>query len=271
MKINKFRSIGMSKKKSVWVVGTVSIIVIALIAFLSFKAFGNTENKTYDQQFMSSLEKGLEKRWSEPDKDTRAIYEKLVQDELDNVEQYKDKKFENSQLQEQVIAYINVLNKSKDALDIFSSDKFDEQWSKIYDDRTSILVKINKIHKIKVSGDKNQDLLDGLLGNGKSATKNTELNDKLNSILKKTTFEAQPKDYEDDTYTTYRAIVKNTTGSDIADFSATVKLLDNSGVVVDSQYIDSAEWLQNETSQFEFMTDKDFSKTEIRVTYADFK
>lgn len=261
----------MSKEKTSWAVSIVSIIVVALVAFLSFKAFGNSESKTYDQQFMTSLEKGLEKRWSQPDKETKAAYGKYIQAELDNVEQYKDKNFKNSKLQEQAIAYINVLNESKDELDIFGSDEFYEKWDKTYDDRTSILVKINKIQKIKVSGDKNKSQLDELLGNGKSATKKTNSTDKLNSILKETSFEAQPKDYEDDTFTTYRAAVKNTTGADISDFTATVKLVNNDGVVVDSQYIDSEEWLQNETSQFEFMTDKDFSKTEIRVTYADFK
>lgn len=263
----------MSKKKTVWAVSIVSIIVVALVAFLSFKAFGNAESKTYDQQFMTSLEKGLEKRWSEAnkDKETKVSYKKSIQAELDNVEQYKDKNFKNSKLQEQAIAYINVLNESKDELDTFGSDEFYEKWDKTYDDRTSILVKINKIQKIKVSGDKNENQLDELLGNGKSATKNTNSTDKLNSILKETSFEAQPKDYEEDTFTTYRAAVKNTTGADISDFTATVKLVNNDGVVVDSQYIDSEEWLQDETSQFEFMTDKDFSKTEIRVTYVDFK
>ena len=63
----------------------------------------------------------------------------------------------------------------------------------------------------------------------------------------------------------------NTTGKDITSLSASVKLKDDNGVVVDSESISVQEWLKDEATQFEFMTDKQFTTSEIRVTYVDFK
>lgn len=236
--------------------------------------FGNKKNKKYDKQFMKDFEKGLQKHWDisyvDDLKLSKSFYKKIIDVELKEIKDYKNKQFKSSALQEQVIAYINVLKEAKKVTNIYGSDEFDEKWMKVYDKRTSIIVKINKLHKIHVSK-RYQDYLDELLGNGKAANKNTKLNDSITTLLQNTTFEAQPKDFPDDTFTTFEAVVKNTTGADITSLSAVVKLKDDDGVVLDTEYLNADQWLKNEPTRFEFMTDQDFTSTEVRVEYVDFK
>lgn len=247
------------------------VVIIALVAFFSIKSATNP-NRSYDKQFMSALENGLQNRWKISDKDssdTKSSYQKGIDAELEAVSEFKDKKFKSTSLQEQAIAYINVLNESKKTLTYFGSDKWNTDWDETYDKRTSILVKINKISKIEVSK-KNQSTLDELLGSGRAATEKSNFNTKLDNLLDKVSFTAEPKESPSD-YTTYKTTVKNTTGKDITSLSASVKLKDENGVVVDNQYINVDQWLNGESTQFDFMTDKQFAKSEIRVSYVDFK
>ena len=94
---------------------------------------------------MSSLEKWLQDRWALTDKnddETKSNYEKYLNAELDQVSEYKDKKFKSTKLQEQAIAYINTLDEGKKSLKYFGSTKWSEDWYQIRDKRTSILVNI---------------------------------------------------------------------------------------------------------------------------------
>lgn len=261
------------KKKSV-IFSFIAIILIAIIGFIVYFTTQNNEDKTYDDQFMSSLSKGLEKRWnitdSTPDDEYgKAEYKKSIDTELDAIEQYQDKKFENTKLKEQAVAYINVLKDSKSTLDYYSSDDFTEDWQTQYDKRTGILVKINNIHKINVPK-KHQDYLDELLGSGHNANKNDTFKTNLNNLLKSIDFKSQPDEfYEEGDYLDYRATLKNNTGEDIENFTADVKLKDDAGVVVDTEYIDADSWDKDESVNFEFSTDKQFTSYEVKITNAD--
>lgn len=260
--------------KNLYVIAGLIVALLAVVA-LSVTAFGHNENRSYDDKFMKSLSSGLEKRWSlsddMPNSDlTKDDYTKLLNAELDAVSEYKNKKFTNSNLQEQAVAYINALNNSKRTLKDYGSDDFYTKWDSSYSKRNAVLVKINKINKIEVNS-KYKDYLSELLGSGKAENSKNDFNEKLDADLKASNFVAEPKEYEDDTYTTYNMTVKNTTGHDIKSMSATVKLKDAEGTVVDSEYINADEWLKNESTKFDFMTDKEFSSYEIRVTYSDYK
>ena len=82
-----------------------------LLLITIFKSIQNS-NKTYDSEFLTSLSKGLDKRWKDNDKypeESAKNYKLWVNDELDEVKDYGDKKFENDKLKELAIRYINVL------------------------------------------------------------------------------------------------------------------------------------------------------------------
>lgn len=267
-------------KSKGFLVGFVAIVVVVIstIGFFVFNGV-DSKNKTYDEQFMSSLEKGLENRWAETDKAekkseaysrSKANYTKYINAELNQIEQYRNKQFKSSSLQENALAYINVLKEAKKSLSFYGSDDFADKWTNAYDKRASILSKINKIHKIKVS-DNYKDYLAELLGAGKSVVESNKFNEKLDNLLKNVKFTAQPADFEGDDWITYDTTVKNTTGKDISSLSATVKLKDASGVVVDTQYLSADNWLKNESTKFNFMTDQKFNSTEIRVSFVDAK
>ncbi|QIL50066.1 hypothetical protein G7084_01265 [Weissella coleopterorum] len=261
------------KKKPV-IFSSIAIILIAIIGLIVYFTTQNNEDKTYDNQFMSSLSKGLERRWniadSTPDDEYgKAEYKKSVNAELDVIEQYQDKKFEDSKLKEQAVAYINVLKDSKSTLDSYGSDEFTDDWEAQYDKRTGILVKINNIKKITVSK-KYQDNLDEILGSGHAANKNDTFKTNLDNMFKSIDFKAQPDEfYEEGDYLDYTATLKNTTGENIENFTADIKLKDDNGTVVDTDYIDADSWNKDESVNFEFSTDKHFSSYEVKITNAD--
>lgn len=260
-------------KKKPFIFSSIAIILIAIIGIVFYFTTQNKEDKTYDDQFMSSLSKGLERRWditdSTPDDEFgKAEYKKSINAELDSVEQYQDKKFKDSKLKEQTVSYINVLKDSKSTLDSYGSDSFHDDWQAQYNKRTGILVKINNIQKIKVSK-KYQDNLDEILGSGHAANKNDTFKTNLNNIFNSANFQAQPdEDYEEGDYLDYTATVKNTTGENIEDFTADIKLKDENGTVVDTDYIDADSWAKDESVNFEISTDKHFSSYEVKITNA---
>lgn len=71
---------------------------------------------TYDNDFIISLAKGLDKRWEDASsnyEDTTAYYEKATQFELSEVGRYKERTFKDNKLKKLAIEYINVLEDSK--------------------------------------------------------------------------------------------------------------------------------------------------------------
>ncbi|MDN5953049.1 MAG: FxLYD domain-containing protein [Loigolactobacillus coryniformis] len=246
-------------------IGAVALFMGLLVVLVGC---GKAEQKTeyQDNNFISALESGLAARWQLTDKDdseaTKADYTKWINVELAEVTSFRNKKFKSAKLQEAAIAYISSLNEQKAALKYFSADEFIEKWSDAYDKRTKALVTINKLHKLKVAKSE-QHNLDELLGNGKAVNEKTDKDQQVDALLKTINFTAQPKDYAEDTYTTYTTEVTNTTGFDIKAFTANIKIKDAAGTTVDTQYISTQNWSQNDKVKFDFMTDQQVASYEV--------
>ena len=93
------------------------VICIVLSTILLVGCTSNSENKNYDSEFLTSLSKGLDKKWKDNDKypeESAKNYKLWVNDELDEVKDYGDKKFKNDKLKELAIRYINVLKEGKE-------------------------------------------------------------------------------------------------------------------------------------------------------------
>lgn len=252
------------------------LLSFALLAItvVSLTACGSKTNKNYsDDSFMNDLSSGLQAKWAIADKDdfdleSKSSYKKIIQVELDKVNKYSDKKFKNSKLKEFAIEYINVLKDEKSSLKYWGSDDFDTKWGELYSKRNATLVKINNIKKIKVDK-KYQSNLDELEGSGKAETEKNSKQEKIDALLRGIKFVAQPKEDPEDDYTTYNAEVLNNTGFDIKSFSADVKIKDNSGTVVDTEYIDTDNWSKNEKVKFSFETDQPVSTYEVKESYIE--
>ena len=68
-------------------------------------------------------------------------------------------------------------------------------------------------------------------------------------------------------YKTYQAVVENTTGIDFNTLNITINLLNSDGVIVETAYDNVSAFAQGAKVQFEFMTDKEFTSTQVSVDW----
>ncbi|NLR08707.1 MULTISPECIES: FxLYD domain-containing protein [Lactobacillaceae] len=248
-------------------------IAILLFAGLSLTACGSkkSETKYYDSDFISALESGLQKRWAitdtvkDIDKASQDTLTKSVNAELDVVKPYENKKFKNDKLHEQAITYINALKDQKTALKSYDKSNFFDKWNKAYNTRTQMIVKINQKHKLKVADKYKSDLTE-LTRHGDEVANQDQKTEAINALVKSIKF----KQAKDDGYNyTYDAKVKNNSGYSFKNFGIKVKLMDSDKTVVDTQLTYVDDWDKNQTSQFEFMTDKKFNSYEVVLDYTN--
>ena len=149
--------------------GVVSIILLMLL--LIFNASKNNNN-TYDNEFLTSLAKGLDKRWEVVAR--KRNVEKSIEDyrayvnyELIEVKKYKNRKFKDPKLKNLADSYIEVLKDLKETTikHKFVDSLFVEESNKLDDKRYELLLDINSIVEIPVQ-DKNT--LDSILRSGKA-------------------------------------------------------------------------------------------------------
>src|SRR5699024_10088547 len=96
------------------------IFVILGLTLLILAGCGNNEPSYQDEAFIKDLASNLDERWSYQEKvaDDESVSEidslkEAISIEIENMNKYKDAKFENSKLQELSIAYINELDTAK--------------------------------------------------------------------------------------------------------------------------------------------------------------
>ena len=150
-------------------IGVVSIFLLMLL--LIFNASKNNNN-TYDNEFLTSLAKGLDKRWEvvakrEYDKESLKNYRTYVDYELNELKKYKNRKFKDPKLKNLADSYIEVLKDLKETTikHKFVDSLFVEESNKLDDKRYELLLDINSIVEIPVQ-DKNT--LDSILRSGKA-------------------------------------------------------------------------------------------------------
>ena len=149
--------------------GVISILLLMLL--LIFNASKNNNN-TYDNEFLTSLAKGLDKRWEVVAR--KRNVEKSIEDyrayvnyELIEVKKYKNRKFKDPKLKNLADSYIEVLKDLKETTikHKFVDSLFVEESNKLDDKRYELLLDINSIVEIPVQ-DKNT--LDSILRSGKA-------------------------------------------------------------------------------------------------------
>lgn len=138
---------------------------------LIFNASKNNNN-TYDNEFLTSLAKGLDKRWEVVAR--KRNVEKSIKDyrayvnyELIEVKKYKNRKFKDPKLKNLADSYIEVLKDLKETTikHKFVDSLFVEESNKLDNKRYELLLDINSIVEIPVQ-DKNT--LDSILRSGKA-------------------------------------------------------------------------------------------------------
>lgn len=248
------------------------LIIGILILTGCAKSSAKDENKTYDDLYLKTLAASLNSRWEYTDSDEYQndseidTFIKPTNIEIETLQkgEFDDKKFQNSELKELALSYMNELKRIQKIFDTESEEKAIEAWDEHYDNRTKILSKINAIKEIPVN---NKKTLKELLNNGNDVQKDEKLTKQINILLKNTNFVEQPKEFVDSDYTEYEAIMENTTVQDFKDFSAKVYLEDESGTRIDTQSVYISDWTVGQKSKVKFTTDQPFSKMKVVLDF----
>lgn len=231
-----------------------------------------------DQSFITDLSIGLMNRWDIVEEENKKISDgtlirgsseekqgliACINAELEMVDKYRNEPFEDSNLQELAISYINALNDQLKSLDDFNTTACDEKWQAAYDKRSKILSTLVNDYNLSVD-EAHQDMLQQFNSYGNQVKKVEETQGKIDELLNSFDFEETNNDYG---YKTYNAIVENTTGIDFDTFSININLLDEDGVLIETAYASFNNWSSGVKAKFEFISDKDFSSTEVHSDY----
>lgn len=239
------------------------------------------EEPTYaDQDFISDMSKGLQARWKlNKEDEAKEGYDEIlvnseeyqemmnnyIQAELDYVEKYQNEKFEDSNLQEVAVEYVNLLKQHKDACQYMTVDydKYLEEFQPVYNERSKIISQLVNDYGMTVDEEYQQTLND-FLTNSQLVTEQENAEAAIQKMIDSIQFE----EVEDNGgYKTYRAVVENTTGIDFDTLNITINLLDGDGVIVETTYDNVSAFAQGAKVQFEFMTDKEFTSTQVSVDW----
>ncbi len=234
------------------------------------------EEKSVDESFIIDMSNGLQARWKLNDEDeAKDGYEDIalnseewqemiisyVDAELEYIEDYSEKSFEDSHLQELSNTYINLLNSHKDICSYITVDysKYSDEYSSIYNERSKIIKELVNDYELTVD-ETYQSTLDDFITNADLVEADEAKQEEIDELISSITFELESEDY----YKTYTAVVENTTNIDFDYFMITINLIDEDGIIVASEYANVDAFHPGSKAKFEFMTDEDFETTEIK-------
>ena len=237
-------------------------IFAIIVAFMFTMVFlsGCGEKISTDEAFIKDLEAGLEARWDivdgdNDDNESKEYWESLFNAELVKIEKYKDEDFDDKELGQLAKEYIAAIEGGKEALEKHDPgtnyDRFWNDYSPYYGQRTKIFCKINKGgYGLKVSDSKYQDNFDGLIADGWAV-----------ELMENIKFEKS-----DDGFT-YHSIAKNDSGYDFDYLQFEILEKNNDGNTVDTTYASVSNWDNETEREFEFYAgDKTESYEIISVT-----
>ena len=264
--------------------GTKSLLAILCLATLLVgcsKKEETPKNEYADEAFVKDMAKGLQKRWDLTAKDEKKEgYEEIainskenqkmmlsyIDAELNVIEKYTEEKFEDKKLQEIAVKYINLLKEHKELCPEITVDydKYYEDFSPIYDERSKVIETMVKDYGMTVD-EKHQDTLDDFLTNSKMVAKEEQIEEAIQKMVSNIQF--QMVEDNGGGYKTYQAVVENTAGVDFQSFQVSINLLNAEGVIVETTWDQVSAFKQGAKVQFEFSTDKEFASTQIVVDW----
>ncbi len=243
-------------------------ILFAVLIVISLFLCSSAVNKaiTYDNDFIISLAKGLDKRWEDASsnyEDTTAYYEKATQFELSEVGRYKERTFKDNKLKKLAIEYISVLEDSKELTskenDHFSSDRWVEYRRKRYE----LILDIHSRKKIPVQDTRNlRDILDI----GIKVKQKNEIIQALKKIFKGNNFTIS-KSSENSDELNCSGTFENTTDYYLSYVPMTIVAYNKNGKVI-FRKMDAAiiEWREGTTKELNLTVhDPDHDFKEIKV------
>lgn len=233
---------------------------------------GSVEPDFADDEVVRVLAHSLEKRFELADEQEEAVtpidadyYADCVEVELDSMKPFKDRLFEDSELQEMTISYINLLEDAIDLTEMYPVDslEFLNEWQNIYDERTSLLKQFVNDYGLQVKTEY-EDTLDALLINANAVEERAGIEESLNKLIDSIAFEKQVDEFG---FVTYVATAENTSGIDLEHVSLLLALYDEEGVRVEEAHANTSSWPSGETVRFEAFSDVDAAEIKVSLDY----
>lgn len=250
------------------------VLAAGMVLFVGCAEQGDQNQSEYaDEAFIQSLAKGYEARDTLVEQSSKAdksaeYYEKLVDAELEQVEQYQSAQFSDSKLQENAIAYINALKDQRAAAELYATDnsKYKQDWQKAYDKRTSLLKTFVDDYGLTVSAD-HQDSLDKLVSHGKKVERDNDQKEAVESLASSITLEFTER------YSTYvgQTTATNNTGYSFDYINFNVELFDSSGVKVETASLYASHWLDGETIALDCYTSIKEPPATVKIIPSNYK
>lgn len=246
----------------------VLLVMVGLVG-CSGESSGN-EVDYADDEAMQIIAKGWQRRSdlldgaSSEDEDYADELKSGIQAEIDNAESLKSRQFENSQMQEDVIAYLNSLDDQLEVLNSYSMNDVDyyTEWNKVYDERCQLLKTFVDDYGLTVD-QKYQSTLDQMLANGVAAEKKAGQQEAIEALISGASWEKT----EEYGYFTYTAVVENTSDYDFSNVSLVVSLYDADDVKTES-YASANSWKKGDKVKFEVYGNQvDAQRVEALVEY----
>lgn len=227
-----------------------------------------------DGQFMRSLSKGLMARWAESDAQAELgfigedpdLYSKYCELELEQVGDFADQTFDNSELEADAKQYIEYLNQAQEATKFYTVDyaTFSTQWADIYANRTILLNKFVDDYGLVVK-EEYQDTLDDLLVDASAAQEQIDVKDSIQKMTEQFKIETTEDEWG---YKTYKISMKNTTDRTFEYFSAEINLYDENHVIVGTGNTDQlSSWQPGQEASVSAWFDGEINPNDYTIEY----
>ena len=261
------------------------LLLIGLLLPSPYYFIGD-KNKTYDNEFINSLAKGLNNRWGvvyiitkdkvkDKEKESIKDFRDYIDCELIEIDKYNNRNFKDPKLKEFANAYINNLKETKEAIlkkksvlgENFVDSTFTDEWEKYQRKRYELLLDINSIVEIPV---KDKKSLNEILKSGKAVKEFNRVYGILVDTFKPENFEVENVSGPDGNEKRYRGNFENTTGYDIESIYILIKCYDENDNVYFSRSFERNNIWKNRTEiSFEFSipdSDKKFKYFKVLIS-----
>lgn len=221
----------------------------------------------YDNDYVQAVKMGLERRIKIVDGDEYKnaqspnekdlIVLKGVKEELNTVNGFKDKTFNNPELKKIAQDYEKALTIQSENLPINNDLDKSKAFKDAYNDRTKIIITLIDKYGLKID----RNIETEFRQNANSVTKKDNVESKLIDALKASEFKKLEQQH-------YGANIKNTTGEKLGNLIINFKLIDKDGVTIGTgQYANTTEWAPDEVKSIDFYTTskKNFEKIEFSI------
>ncbi|MDO4312213.1 MAG: FxLYD domain-containing protein [Eubacteriales bacterium] len=269
------------KKRMIWMVGTLGVVAALTGCGRNYNKRTEEAQQYADSAFVEDAANGLQARWdlnkrSERKEDYMDVFAAgegykertlcSIDTELSFIEKYTEKRFEDSNLQEIAITYINLLNRHKEACNYINVDydRYYEEYETIYNKRSSVIERLVKDYGLTVPG-KYQNALNEILMNSWLVEEKEAQEEQIGKMIGGLKF--HETNYDGGGMKTYQTLIENTTGMDFKTFRVSINLLNAKGVIVDTVYDQVSAFKNGMTARLEFISDKEFASTQVSVDW----